>query len=265
MDGSTTGLTRSSTMSSASPQWLPPAAAPADAERLAARVAELEERNAALEAFAHMAAHELMQPLVMTEAYAAGIAEREATRMSEPTRQDLESLERLSRGVRMTVAALLRDALAGREPLRREWVDLRTVVGDCLCMLAPEVQARRARVVVEDMPMVAGDEALLGSLLVNLLANALKHVPRPGAEIRVTSERRDAGWIVAVESPGAPIPEADRRRIFEPWERGRGQRRARGAGLGLAIARLIVERHGGSIGVTSRRGAGNRFWFSLPA
>jgi signal transduction histidine kinase len=62
------------------------------------------------------------------------------------------------------------------------------------------------------------------------------------------------------------IPESDRQRIFEPWQRGWGERRSRGVGLGLAIVRQVVERHGGQVGVMSPNGgAANRFFFTLPA
>jgi len=61
------------------------------------------------------------------------------------------------------------------------------------------------------------------------------------------------------------IPERDRERIFEPWERGAGERRARGVGLGLALVRQVVERHGGRVGVTSQDPTANRFFFTLPS
>ena len=71
-------------------------------------------------------------------------------------------------------------------------------------------------------------------------------------------------WQLGVESEGEPIPDADRERIFQPYRRGTGERRARGSGLGLSICREIVERHGGELGVMPVEG-GNRFQFTLPA
>jgi two-component system, OmpR family, phosphate regulon sensor histidine kinase PhoR len=102
-------------------------------------------------------------------------------------------------------------------------------------------------------------------LFSNLLSNALKYGPRTGAEIQISVVRSEAGWTFAVQSPGPPIPEDASERIFEPWQRGPGERRARGAGLGLAIVRHIVERHGGQVGVTSPTDTSNRFFFTLPA
>ena len=75
----------------------------------------------------------------------------------------------------------------------------------------------------------------------------------------------DTDWRLSVQSQGPMIPVQDRNRIFEPYNRGRGERRARGAGLGLTICRQIVERHGGQIGVTATAQGENRFSFTLPA
>ena len=86
-----------------------------------------------------------------------------------------------------------------------------------------------------------------------------------GGTIRVDAALMDTDWRLSVQSQGPTIPVQDRKRVFEPYNRGRGERRARGAGLGLTICRQIVERHGGQIGVTATSQGENRFWFTLPA
>ena len=239
--------------------------------RLSARVDELECERAEqereyreLEGFVAMAAHELLKPLVMTEAYATLIAERAGFGLDLQSRHDLSTLANVSARVRLTVEALLTDARDTDRPLRRERVDLSKVLEECVETLDPELRARAAHVDVDPMPIVEGNPALLTGVFANLLANALKYGPREGADIRVSVARSEAGWMFAVQSPGPAIPAPERERIFEPWQRGRGERRAKGAGLGLAIVRRIVERHGGEVGVTSPGGAANRFFFTLP-
>jgi signal transduction histidine kinase len=131
--------------------------------------------------------------------------------------------------------------------------------------MRPDVDARDAQILVGPLPEVLGEGELLGGLMTNLLANALKFSPRHGSTIRVGSERGDGEWSIYVESEGPPIPESDRARIFQPYHRGRGERRARGVGLGLAICSRIAERHGGRMGVTGIDGDdGNRFFVVLP-
>ena len=87
---------------------------------------------------------------------------------------------------------------------------------------------------------------------------------RSGGDADLSWRLQDAGWTIAVQSPGPAIPEQGRERIFEAWERGPRERRTWGAGLGLTIVRHIVERHGGQVGVTSPGDASNRFFFTLP-
>ena len=113
-------------------------------------------------------------------------------------------------------------------------------------MLDTEIQTRNAHLAIDPMPVVEGDPVLLSGVFSNLLSNALKYGPRSGGDISVSAVRSEAGWTFAVQSHGPAIAEEGRERIFEALERGPGERRARGAGLGLAIVRHIVERHGGA-------------------
>jgi signal transduction histidine kinase len=211
-----------------------------------------------------MAAHEVLKPLVMTEAFATMIAERGGHGLDLDTRRDVDTLIRISSRMRLLVEAMLMNARPDREPLQRQAVDVSKVLGDCVEMLGAEIRAREVKLDVQDMPVVPGDEALLTGVFGNLLSNAIQYGPREGGEIKVSAERSDAGWTFSVESHGPAIAERDRQRIFEPWQRGWGERRSRGVGLGLAIVRQVVERHGGHVGVTSPEPTANRFFFTLP-
>jgi signal transduction histidine kinase len=234
-------------------------------EQLSARVGELEREKADLEEFAAVAAHELVEPLVMTEAYATMVIGRLDEQAHAESRRDLDALARGAARLRLLVETLLHDARSSGRSLRHRPVDLNAVVRECLTVLRPEIEARRTPVEVGELPEVVGDESLLSGLFVNLLINALKYSPRHGGTIRVGAGRDGSLWRLFVDSDGPTIPPEDRHRIFEPFHRGRHERRTRGAGLGLAISRRIVERHGGRIGVTATNGSGNRFFFTLPA
>lgn len=237
----------------------------AELERLAARVVQLEHEKADVEAFAAVAAHELVEPLVMAEAFAAIVSERLTGPEHEDSRRDLETMSRGMARMRLLAESLLHEARATDRALARERVSMDQLTADCLAMLGPEVHARDARVEVGALPEVLGEPVLLGGVVANLLVNALKYSPRQGAQIRVGGERRNGLCHFAFDSEGPPIPVDARLRIFQAYERGPGERRAVGAGLGLSICKRIVERHGGQIGVTDVDGDGNRFHFSLPA
>jgi signal transduction histidine kinase len=235
-------------------------------EALRARVRELEEERAGLRDFAARAAHELVAPLVMTEAYGAMITARLDSRQHADLVNDVDAISRAAAQARRLVEALLAEAATADRPVSREAVSLTAVLADVERTLAPEIAARAARVEAGELPTLRGDGTLLGSVFTNLLVNALRYGPREGMRVRVTAEEEphtDA-WRVVVDSDGTPIRPEDCERIFAPYLRGQHERRIRGAGLGLAICRRIVERHGGEIGVTPRAG-GNRFWFTLPA
>ncbi len=236
-----------------------------EVERLAARVAQLEREKADVEAFAAVAAHELVEPLVMTEAYAAILSDRLSDPEHADSRRDLDALGRGVARMRLLAESLLYDARASERPLERKPVDMHAVARDCLALLGPEIASRGARVELAEMPGVLGEEALLSGVISNLLINALKYSPRQGAGIRIGGTREESVCSFFVESEGPTIPTEDRTRIFRAYQRGLGERRATGSGLGLAICRRIVERHGGEIGVAAANGSGNRFFFTLPA
>ena len=234
-------------------------------EGMTARVEELERERDECQDFAAMAAHELLQPLVMTEAYATQVSERAGHGLDLDSRHDLDAIVRISRRVRLLVDELLVSARETDRPLRREQVDVTEVVRDCVRVLDPEIQTRNARLDIDPMPIVEGDPVLLSGVFSNLLSNALKYGPRSGGDIHVSAVRSESGWTFAVQSVGPAIAAEGRERIFEAWERAPGERRAKGAGIGLAIVRHIVERHGGHIGVSSPSDTSNRFFFTLPA
>jgi signal transduction histidine kinase len=232
-------------------------------QRLRDRVEELERDVAHLQDFAAMTAHEVLKPLVMNEACATAIRERIERRLDPASRQELDSIIHISTGARMMVEALLLEARDRRATLPSEPIDLTRVVRDCLAVLSPDIEAREASIEVDPLPVVRGNGALLGGVFGNLLANAVKYGPERGSRIRVTAARSEANWVFSVEGTGSAIPELERQSMFDSSRR-RTAARSRGNGLGLAVVRRIVERHGGEVGVTSSDGSSNRFFFTLP-
>ena len=230
------------------------------ADRLS--VAELVRDNQP-ERFAALAAHELMEPLVAAEACATDIMRRLGPDLDPISQAELEALLCSAARTRAVVGALLDAARWADASPPQAPVDLGELVEDALSLLRHDIARRGTRIDVDELPVVFANRSLLGSVLQNLLANALRYGPREGGTIHVTAARANGGWRVSMASEGLPIARADRERIFAPFERGRGERRASGAGLGLAICRMIVERHGGEIGVRPLA-RGNRFYFTIP-
>lgn len=101
-------------------------------------------------------------------------------------------------------------------------------------------------------------------VLVNFLSNAVKFTPE-GGSITVKTSRSEAGFVrFEVRDTGCGMPQDQMQKLFQPYQRVKGSEKKEGTGLGLAISKLIVESHGGAVGVTSEEGVGSTFWFTLP-
>jgi signal transduction histidine kinase len=235
-----------------------------DVVMLRQRVEDLEREKESLERFAGVAAHELLEPLVMAEGHATLLVEGLGDQLEGTARDDLESLLRGASRMRIIVETLLHDARSSSRPLKRVPVDLGQVAAESVELLYHEVRAHRATVDVGPLPVVPGDPVLLGGVVKNLILNALRYGPRHDGTVAVHARRTPDGWRIIVTSEGTTVPREDRRRIFDPFRRGTRERRHHGTGLGLWICRSIVERHGGKIGVQPMRPRGNRFYFTIP-
>jgi signal transduction histidine kinase len=232
--------------------------------QLTERVAELEERSAAVERFAGTAAHQLAEPLVIAESSAILVVEELGPDLDPFLRDRLDAIGRGAARARLLIDALLQDARSAEEPLDLSPVDVGPVIAAAIGALGDRLEERSVKPVVGPLPTVRAEPRLLSVIFENLLSNAIKYGPRVGGEIRIDAVREGDDWRLSVTSPGTPLPESERGRIFEPFRRVPGERRAPGTGLGLAICARLATRLGGRIGVDPQPG-GNSFFLILPA
>lgn len=149
--------------------------------------------------------------------------------------------------------------------LNRQWQSLEEIVGSALRELREPLRAHPVRTdLPADLPLIEVDGLLIERVLVNLLENAGKHTP-PGTPIEVAARLEGDRVTVQVSDAGPGLAESAPEKLFEPFERGRKESAVSGIGLGLALARRIVEAHGGSISAHARSPRGAVFSFSLPA
>jgi len=253
-----------------SPQHRAAAEARREAVRLQRRVEELEalvddlgEHSRAMEGFAAIAAHQLSEPLIVAESGTIMVAEDLGDDLDPDLRARLDGIGRAAARARQVVDSLLMDARSAKG-IRLEPVDAQSVAAQVLDDLGPRMSERGVVAEVGTLPAVRAEPRLLAVIYQNLLSNALKYGPRDGGRIQLGAERHDDGWRLTVASGGAPLSGFDTTRIFEPFRRVPGERRAPGSGLGLAICARLVDRLGGTIGVEPQP-AGNCFYFILPA
>jgi light-regulated signal transduction histidine kinase (bacteriophytochrome) len=238
-------------------------------ERLARHVAEIERSNAELEQFAYVASHDLREPLRMISSYMSLIERRYADRLDNDGIEFLGYAREGALRMDRLVLDLLDFSRIGRGAPPMNAVAMLPLLEQTLADLTPLIGQIGARIDTDlgtPPPVVLGDPAQLGRLLQNLIGNALKYrTPERGVEIRITATRSGDEWLLSVADNGIGIEAEHFERIFRIFQRLHTQDRFEGTGIGLAICRKIVERHGGRIWVESVPGAGSRFDFTLPA
>jgi signal transduction histidine kinase len=231
---------------------------------LAQAVAALEQSNRDLEQFAYVASHDLQEPLRMVRSFTQLLERRLAGELDGKAERWMEHI--ISGAARMQ--GLIDDLLAfsrvGSGARSFEEVDSGAVLDRVLRTLAPQITEAAGVIERGDLPRVFADESQLGQLLQNLVGNALKYRADAAPIVRVDAERDGDAWRFSVQDNGLGIARDHRDRIFTIFQRLHGRGEYAGNGIGLAIAKRIVEGHGGAIGVQPGEGHGSTFWFTLP-
>lgn len=227
-------------------------------------LARLESALLAWEAFGRFLPHELGSPLLLIEAYATLLIDAEAKSLSPKARHYVERIRSAAAHLRGLGSALLAMAPLSRHPMRWERVDLSSLAWQVIDGLRERDRLRQVEATVEPGMSVTGDAQLLRMLLGNLLGNAWKYSARRRvARIAVQTVETDAGRAVRVADDGVGFDMEHAARLFTPFGRLHGLGEFEGNGLGLAMARAIVERHAGTIWAESVEGQGASFYFRL--
>jgi PAS domain S-box-containing protein len=235
-------------------------------ERVRRRTAELQRSNEDLQQFAYVVSHDLQEPLRAISGYTSLIEKRYKSRLDSDADEFIEFIVEGAERMQRLITDLLEYSRVGSRDVRPYGpVDLGAALDAALLNLQRSIDESGARVErLGKLPDVLGDKQRLTQLLQNLVGNALKYRADRSPIIRISAEPRDGQWICSVSDNGIGFDQAHAERIFGVFRRLHGARYP-GTGIGLAIAKRIVEFHGGRMWAVSSLGEGSTFYFTLPA
>jgi signal transduction histidine kinase len=232
--------------------------------RLARAEGELRRKNQELELVAHAMSHDLREPLRMVSSY-LDLLDRPGSILDAKQRMYLDharaSAQRMHRMVRDLVSLTMIDA----PTMLHDNIDLRGVARDALSNLEVMVQQCQPTVDIGDLPRARGDRGLISQVFQNLLSNAMKYRSVAPIVIAITGHREEKMVIISITDNGLGIPVAAIPVLFTVFKRLHAYSDIPGSGIGLALCKKIIEKHGGEIGCLPVAVGGSTFWFSVPA
>jgi light-regulated signal transduction histidine kinase (bacteriophytochrome) len=238
-------------------------------QSLEERAVELAASNKELEAFTYTAAHDLRAPLRHLHGYSTFLKEAWYERLDDEGRHFLDRIITSTKGMATLLDELLNFSRLGRVEMQKHEVKLAELVARIRADLeTSEPDARRVKWEVGELPEVEGDVSLLHQVLVNLLSNAVKYsrnVAEPQILIGSQYDQENGMFTVFVRDNGAGFDMQYENKLFQVFQRLHRAQDFEGTGIGLAIVRRIVERHGGRTWAESTVGQGATFYFSLPS
>ena len=227
--------------------------------------AALQRSNTEFEQLAYVASHDMQEPLRKIASYLQLLSQRYQGQLDADADEFIGYAVDGAKRMQALINDLLAFSRVGTKAKPFAPADCGLIVKTALADLQFSIEDAGARVDVGDLPMVMGDATQLSQLFRNLISNAIKFRRDEPPVVRVTSERSEAFWRFTVSDNGIGIAAEYFERIFVIFQRLHGRSQYAGTGIGLAICKKIVERHGGQIEVRSVEGEGSEFAFTLPA
>ena len=234
--------------------------------RVAQRTAELQAANQELEAFSYSVSHDLRAPLRHIEGFIELLEHQAAGQLDSTSQEYLRVIRESSREMGRLMEALLTLSRTTRTPLQKRAINTRELVDKVLGDLRLDAGERRIEWVIGPLPEVQADPSLLRQVWFNLLANAVKFTHgREVARIEAGAQSAPNEVVFYVRDNGAGFDMQYAERLFGVFQRLHNASDFEGTGVGLAIVRRIIQRHGGRVWAEGRPNSGATFYFSLPA
>lgn len=231
---------------------------------LAQVIDKLTQSNAELERFAYVVSHDMQEPIRAVANFSSLLWHQYESKLDPAGQKYLTIISDSARRLQAMVSDLLEYARVGQGARAHERIDSNLLMQYVLDNLKVSIDEHDAEVSYENLPSFMGYPVQFMSLMQNLINNAIKYQPA-GARPQVVVTATDQGdhFLFSVRDNGIGIDPANAEKIFEPFKRLHTYQDYNGTGLGLAVARKIVDNHGGRIWVESKPGAGSTFFFTV--
>ncbi len=234
-------------------------------EKIEETMLELARSNSELEQFAYVASHDLQEPLRMVTSYVQLLARRYEGRLDSDADEFIAFAVSGSKRMQRLINDLLMYSRVGTRGKSLEPINSESAFNQSLTNLKMKIKENEALVTHDPLPTVFADESQLVQLLQNLIDNGVKFRSEKPPHIHVSAMKKGSEWVFSVRDNGMGIDPQYHERIFEVFQRLHTGEEYSGTGIGLAICKKVVDRHGGRMWVESQSGEGSTFYFTLQA
>jgi PAS domain S-box-containing protein len=224
---------------------------------------DLARSNADLEQFAYVTSHDLKEPLRNIASFVGLLERRYKDGLDEKASEYIHYIVYGVKRMKQLIDDLLEYSITAKGIDFRP-ADSSSVLTKAISSLRTTIEESRAVITYDKLPTVTIDAAQLQSLFLNLIGNAIKYRSKEAPQIHISAKKKEDVWIFSVRDNGIGIDPKFRDRIFIVFQRLHTMHEYAGTGIGLAICKRIVERHGGKIWVESETGKGSTFFFTIP-
>jgi signal transduction histidine kinase len=234
-------------------------------EALRKRTVELEFVNRELESFSYSVSHDLKAPIRAIQGFSRMLVGEHAARLDEEGHRLLDVIVSNTQTMSNLIDDLLALSRLGRQELKKDSVNLTAMAGQVFERLKSQEPERNLQLVLKDLPSAHGDPSLLYQVMINLMGNAIKYTKsRKAAVIEVEGKNSDNETIYCVKDNGIGFDERYADKIFGVFQRLHRSEHYEGSGVGLAIVKRIIQRHGGRVWGEGKVDEGAVFCFALP-
>jgi PAS domain S-box-containing protein len=233
-------------------------------KKLKRTVAELKRSNTDLQQFAYVASHDLQEPLRMVASYTQLLEKRYKDKLDTDAKEFIQFAVDGALRMQKLINDLLSYSLVSTRQKPVKPTDCNSVLGQVIANLSVTIEQNNDIITNDDLPTVMADESQMQELFKNLVGNAIKFRSEHAPRVHVSAKQDRNKWIFSVQDNGLGIDLQYKDKIFLIFQRLHSKEEYPGTGIGLAICKRIVERHGGKIWVDSDVGKGSTFYFTLP-